>query len=553
MSGQSYCIGIDFGTDSVRTVIVNPANGLELASSMFKYPRWQDALYCHAALHQFRQHPLDYIEGLTFTITRALREAGDAVRLNIKSISIATTGSTPVAVDKTGTPLSLLPDFELDPDAMFLLWKDHSSIQETAEINAHAKKFDTDYLRYVGGIYSSEWYWAKALHILRKNKKVYKHCASFVEHCDWLPFLLTGRKDISQMKRSVCTAGHKALWAEDWGGFPPDNFFSSLDPLLKGFAASLPSKTFTADQSAGIISEEWAGRLGLPRTVIIGIGAMDAHMGAVGGQIGPYILSKVMGTSTCDMLVAPSADMEGKYVQGICGSVNGSIIPGMRGLEAGQSAFGDVFAWFRNLLSWPLQFMNEGTEAGREELRDVILPELSRKAQLLDVDEESTISLDWFNGRRTPDANALLKATISGLDLSTDAPAVFRSLVEATCFGAKAIVNRFIEQGVPVKGLIGIGGVAKKSDFIMQMMADTLNLPIKVNKAEQTSALGAAMFAATVAGIHPSVEDAMEVMGQGFEKPYFPHPGKNRLFEKRFLKYLETGAFTEKRIIDEQT
>jgi len=553
MSGQSYCIGIDFGTDSVRTVIVNPANGLELASSMFKYPRWQDALYCHAALHQFRQHPLDYIEGLTFTITRALREAGDAVRLNIKSISIATTGSTPVAVDKTGTPLSLLPDFELDPDAMFLLWKDHSSIQETAEINAHAKKFDTDYLRYVGGIYSSEWYWAKALHILRKNKKVYKHCASFVEHCDWLPFLLTGRKDISQMKRSVCTAGHKALWAEDWGGFPPDNFFSSLDPLLKGFAASLPSKTFTADQSAGIISEEWAGRLGLPRTVIIGIGAMDAHMGAVGGQIGPYILSKVMGTSTCDMLVAPSADMEGKYVQGICGSVNGSIIPGMRGLEAGQSAFGDVFAWFRNLLSWPLQFMNEGTEAGREELRDVILPELSRKAQLLDVDEESTISLDWFNGRRTPDANALLKATISGLDLSTDAPAVFRSLVEATCFGAKAIVNRFIEQGVPVKGLIGIGGVAKKSDFIMQMMADTLNLPIKVNKAEQTSALGAAMFAATVAGIHPSVEDAMEVMGQGFEKPYFPHPGKNRLFEKRFLKYLETGAFTEKRILDGQT
>jgi len=553
MSGQSYCIGIDFGTDSVRTVIVNPANGLELASSMFKYPRWQDALYCHAALHQFRQHPLDYIEGLTFTITRALREAGDAVRLNIKSISIATTGSTPVAVDKTGTPLSLLPDFELDPDAMFLLWKDHSSIQETAEINAHAKKFDTDYLRYVGGIYSSEWYWAKALHILRKNKKVYKHCASFVEHCDWLPFLLTGRKDISQMKRSVCTAGHKALWAEDWGGFPPDNFFSSLDPLLKGFAASLPSKTFTADQSAGIISEEWAGRLGLPRTVIIGIGAMDAHMGAVGGQIGPYILSKVMGTSTCDMLVAPSADMEGKYVQGICGSVNGSIIPGMRGLEAGQSAFGDVFAWFRNLLSWPLQFMNEGTEAGREELRDVILPELSRKAQLLDVDEESTISLDWFNGRRTPDANALLKATISGLDLSTDAPAVFRSLVEATCFGAKAIVNRFIEQGVPVKGLIGIGGVAKKSDFIMQMMADTLNLPIKVNKAEQTSALGAAMFAATVAGIHLSVEDAMEVMGQGFEKPYFPHPGKNRLFEKRFLKYLETGAFTEKRILDGQT
>jgi L-ribulokinase len=546
MSEDVNCIGIDFGTDSVRAIIVNAENGREVASAVYNYPRWKEGLFCNASANQFRQHPLDYIEGMVSSVTAALREAGPTVKSNIRAISIATTGSTPVAVDKTGTPLALHPDFTNDPDAMFMLWKDHSSLKETAQINAHAKKFTTDYLRYVGGIYSSEWYWSKLLHILRKNPLIRKHCISFVEHCDWMPFLLTGGTAIGQMKRSVCTAGHKALWAEEWRGFPPDEFFSSLDPLLSGFASSLPSKTYTADQTAGTISEEWAANLGLNKNVVIGIGAMDAHMAAVGGQIEPYFLSKVMGTSTCDMLVAPTGDMKGKFVQGICGSVNGSIIPGMTGLEAGQSAFGDVYAWLRNVLAWPLKHLLEVSDANRvDKVIDKIIPELSRQAAVLDFNTESVLSLDWFNGRRTPDANATLKASITGISLGTDAPEIFRSLAEATCFGAKAIVDRFVEQGIPVKGLIGIGGVAKKSDFIMQMMADVLNLPIKVNQSEQSAALGAAMFAATAGSVYAKVQDAMLAMGNGFEKPFFPNPGKNKLYETRYRKYLETGRFVE--------
>jgi L-ribulokinase len=546
MSKDVYCVGIDFGTDSVRTIIVNALDGSEVASATFDYPRWKEGLFCNASANQFRQHPQDYIDGMVSTVKAAVRVAGSSVKANIRAISIATTGSTPVAVDKTGMPLALHPDFTNDPDAMFLLWKDHSSWKETAQINEHAKKFKTDYLRYVGGIYSSEWYWSKLLHILRNNLLVRKHCVSFVEHCDWIPFLLTGGTAITQMKRSVCTAGHKALWSEEWGGFPPDEFFSSLDPLLTGFASSLPAQTFTADQQARVISEEWAANLGLNKNVVIGIGAMDAHMAAVGGQIEPYFLSKVMGTSTCDMLVAPVEDMKGKYVHGICGAVNGSIIPGMTGLEAGQSAFGDVYAWFRNLLAWPLKHLLEKEDMNSlDKIIEKIIPELSRQAAMLDFNAESVLSLDWFNGRRTPDANAMLKAGITGLSLGTDAPEIFRSLAEATCFGAKAIVDRFTEQGIPVKGLIGIGGVAKKSDFIMQMMADVLDIPIRVNQSEQSAALGAAMFAATAGGVYKKVEDAMLPMGKGFEKPFYPHPGKNKLYETRYQKYLETGRFVE--------
>jgi L-ribulokinase len=549
MPQNNYCIGVDYGTDSVRCIVVDAANGQEISSSVFYYPRWKESRYCISSLNQFRQHPLDFIEGLEYVIKNSLEKAGPSVRANIKAISIDTTGSTPVAVDETGTPLSLLPSFENDPDAMFVLWKDHSSINEMLEINAHAKKFETDYLKYVGGIYSSEWFWSKLLHVLRVNEKVRSACYSWVEHCDWMPFLLTGGKHVSQMKRNVCTAGHKTLWSEDWDGLPPDEFFSTLDPLLKGFTSRLYKKTFASDKPAGNLCAEWAGRLGLSTDVVIGIGAMDAHMGAVGGQIEPYYLSKVMGTSTCDMLLAPVSEMNGKYVQGICGLVNGSIVPGMIGMEAGQSAFGDVYAWFKNLLAWPLKHIvaqSAFPENSIDEIIEKIIPELSKQASQLTFDKNSELSTDWFNGRRTPDANPLLKGSISGLTLGSDAPKIFRSLIEATCFGARAIIDRFIEQGIPVKGLIGIGGIARKSEFIMQMMADVLNVPIKINKSEQTSALGAAMFAATVAGIYEKVEDAMKAMGQGFDVTYFPNYTNVDLYKKRYEKYLAIGKFMEK-------
>jgi L-ribulokinase len=546
----SYVIGVDYGTDSVRSIIVNAHNGEEVAASVFAFPRWKKQLFCNAETNQFRQHPLDYIEGLQHTIKDCLQKTSDDVHNNIKAISIDTTGSSPVAVDDTGTPLALYENFADDADAMFVLWKDHSSAQEAEEINNHAKSFDINYLKYVGGVYSSEWYWSKLLHTLRVNKKVKDACYSWVEHADWMPFLLTGGKHISEMKRGVCTAGHKGLWAEEWNGFPPEEFFTSLDPLLAGYVSKLPSTTYTADKPAGNLSKEWADKLGLSTNVIVGIGAMDAHMGAVGGQIEPYYLSKVMGTSTCDMLVAPNEDVQGKYVQGICGLVNGSVIPNTIGMEAGQSAFGDVYAWFKNLIAWPLENIARGAvdEEIIKSITDKIIPELNKQAAATPLHEQDEISMDWFNGRRTPDANAYLKSAITGLDLGSDAVKIFRSLAEATCFGAKAIVECFINQNIPVKGLIGIGGVAKKSPFIMQMMADVMNMPIKINKSEQTCALGAAMFAATAAGIYNKVEDAMQAMGQGFDVEYYPDKNKVDIYQHRYKKYLELGEYIESRI-----
>jgi L-ribulokinase len=526
MSKNQFVIGVDYGTDSVRSVLVNAANGNELSSSVFAYPRWQQGLFCDAAQNQFRQHPLDYIEGLEYTIKECIRKAGGtSAASSVKAISVDTTGSTPVAVNGQGVPLALTPGFEQNPNAMFVLWKDHTSVKEAAEINSHATKFQPNYLCYVGGIYSSEWFWAKLLHVLRVDAEVRSACYSWVEHCDWIPFLLTGGQRTADIKRGRCSAGHKALWAAEFGGLPPDDFFATLDPHLKGFTQRLFHETYTSDKPAGRLSVAWADRLGLNTDVVIGIGAFDAHMGAVGGQIEPYHLSKVMGTSTCDMLVAPMADMQGKLIRGICGQVDGSVIPGMLGLEAGQSAFGDTYAWFRNLLSWPLNdilaqssLIDKTTaDALKVEIGAKIIPELSRLAAVLPMDDDAELAVDWLNGRRTPDANQVLTAAITGLSLGTDAPRMFRALAESTCFGAKSIVDRVNGEGVPVKGLIGIGGVAKKSPYIMQMMADVMQMPIRIHQFEHTCALGAAMFAATAAGIYPKVEEAMAAMGGGFD------------------------------------
>ncbi len=544
MKKESFVIGVDYGTDSVRSLLVNAADGSELASAVYYYPRWKEGRYCNPAGNQFRQHPLDYVEGLEYTIRTCLQKAGADVAANVKAISIDTTGSTPIAVDESGTPLSLLPGFEENPNAMFVLWKDHTGTKEAAQINAHAATFDTNYLQFVGGIYSSEWFWSKLLHTLRVDESVRKACYSWVEHCDWIPFLLTGGKHVSEMKRSVCAAGHKALWAEEFGGLPPDDFWTSLDPLLQGFTKRLFEKTYTSDTSAGTLSAEWADRLGLPKDTHVGVGAFDAHMGAVGGQIEPYHLSKVMGTSTCDMLVAPLDEVKGILVKGICGQVPGSVIPGMMGMEAGQSAFGDAYAWFRNILAWPLKQPASGlTPDQANAIIDNIIPELSKQAAALPIDNNSELALDWFNGRRTPDANQLLKGAIAGLNLGSDAPRIFRAVVEATCFGAKAIVDRFNREGVTVKGLIGLGGVAKKAPFIMQMMADIMNMPIRIHSSEQTCALGAAMFAATAAGLYPKVEDAMNAIGQGFDATYTPDPARAPVYAERFKKYAALGEY----------
>jgi L-ribulokinase len=473
---------------------------------------------------------------------------------NIAGITVDTTGSTPVAVDKEGVPLSLKPGYTTDPDAMFVLWKDHTAVKEAAEINELAKSWGgIDFTKFEGGVYSSEWFWAKILHILRKSKDVRKNAFSWVEHCDWIPALLVGETDPLRLKRSRCAAGHKAMWHDDFSGLPDENFLVKLDPVLKGLRKRLFSESYTCDTCVGTLSEEWAKRLGLTPNVKIGVGAFDAHLGAIGGEIKPYHLVKVMGTSTCDMLVAPMEEAGDKLVAGICGQVDGSIIPGMLGLEAGQSAFGDIYAWFSKLLMWPvtdivaeMEWLDDKTKKRiKEELDDKIIAELSKQSELLPVEETAIVALDWMNGRRTPDANQALKGAITGLSLGSDAPRIFKALVEATAFGSKMINERFISEGVRIDGVIAIGGVARKNPYVMQIVADVLNMPIKVASSDQTCALGSAMAASVVAGIYNDISSAQKAMGGGFEKEYHPDPVRAKKYEKLFRKYKKLGTMVE--------
>jgi L-ribulokinase len=554
---SKYVIGIDYGTDSVRSVIVDTRNGNIAGSAVSEYPRWKKGLYCDPSSNRFRQHPLDYVEGLEESVIAAIREAGQGVAENILGITVDTTGSTPVAVDRQGTPLSMKPGFENDPDAMFILWKDHTGVKEAAEINETARNWGgIDFTKFEGGIYSSEWFWAKLLHVIRNNRKVRESAFSWVEHCDWIPALLTGNTDPLVLKRSRCAAGHKAMWHEDFGGLPDEKFLVRIDPLLKGLKDRLYRDTFTCDISAGNLSAEWSKRLGLSTAVKVGTGAFDAHLGAVGGEIKPYQLVKVMGTSTCDMLVAPMNEVGNKLVAGICGQVDGSIVPGMLGLEAGQSAFGDVYAWFGKLLMWPvseiigrMKWLDKKTiDRINDETSDTLIASLSREAGALSPEETSVVALDWLNGRRTPDANQGLKGAITGLSLGSDAPRIFKALVECTAFGSRMINERFISEGIPINGVIAIGGVAKKNPYVIQVVADVLNMPIKVAKSDQTCALGSAMAASVVAGIHRDIPGAQKAIGGGFEKEYTPDPEKAKRYEELYLKYKKLGSFVEKEL-----
>jgi L-ribulokinase len=551
---KKYVIGIDYGTDSVRSVIVDTTNCKIIGTSVFEYPRWKKGLFCDPSINQFRQHPLDYIEGLEQSVKGALSRLSPDVINNIVGITVDTTGSTPVAVDKEGTPLSLKSEFGNNPDAMFVLWKDHTAVKEASEINTLARKWGgVDFTKFEGGIYSSEWFWAKILHVLRHSDLVRENAWSWVEHCDWIPGLLTGNTDPLKLKRSRCAAGHKAMWHEEFDGLPDNKFLIKLDPLLSGLRERLYNDTYTCDIEVGNLSSEWAKRLGLGTDVKVGVGTFDAHTGAVGGEIKPYQLVKVMGTSTCDMIVAPMSEVGDKLVAGICGQVDGSIIPGMLGLEAGQSAFGDIYAWFGQLLMWPvnniISDMNWLDEKSRkkikEETADKIITELSKQAELLPFEETSIIALDWMNGRRTPDANQALKGALTGLSLGSDAPRIFKALVEATAFGSKRINDRFISEGIRIDGVIAIGGVAKKNPFVMQIVADVLNMPIKVAVSDQTCALGSAMAASVVAGVYNDIPSAQKAMGGGFEKEYLPDPARAEKYETLFKKYKELGSFIE--------
>lgn len=558
---MKYVIGLDYGSDSARALVVNAESGEILASSVKYYPRWKKGLYCNPKINQWRQHPKDYLEVLEASVTEALSKCSPDVAKSVVGIAFDTTGSTPAFTDETGTPLAMLPEFAENPNAMFVLWKDHTAIKEAQEINEKCRANDVDYTMYEGGIYSAEWFWAKAMHVLREDEAVAAKAYSIVEYCEWLPAVLTGVKSSKDIVRSRCAEGHKAMWHEKWGGLPPEEFLVKLDPKLAGFRSRLFETTETADKPVGKLCPEWAERLGLSTDVVVAGGAYDCHMGAVGAGVTPNTLVRVIGTSTCDIMVSSYEEVGDKCIKGICGQVDGSVIPGMVGLEAGQSSFGDVFAMFRRILEFPLRNvlpeqlkgkMNEADiEAVIESAADQIIIELTKQAERIPVEESTMIATDWINGRRTPDANQLLKGTIAGFTLGTTAPQIYRALVEATAFGTKAIVDRFISEGCKIDQLIGIGGIALKSPFVMQTMCDVVNLPIKVCNTDQACALGAAMFAATAAGIYDKVEQAIEAMNSGFSKTYVPNEANHKAYAALFEKYSKLGKFTEENLFNE--
>lgn len=551
---KNYVIGLDYGTDSVRAVLVDSENGREMASHTYYYPRWKEQKYCNAAINQFRQHPLDHIEGLEKTIRGVVEKSGidgEAVR----GICIDTTGSSPIAVTKEGIPLALVEGFEENPNAMMVLWKDHTAIGEANEINELAENWGGEnYTKYEGGIYSSEWFWAKITHVIREDEKVKDAAYSWMEHCDLMTFMLLEDQDLGTFKRSRCAAGHKAMWHESWGGLPSKDFLNRLDPYLGQLRGRLYDETYTSDEVAGKLSATWAHKLGLSTDCVIAVGVFDAHSGAVGAKIDKHTLVRVMGTSTCDIIISSKENVGDKTVKGICGQVDGSVIPDMIGLEAGQSAFGDVLAWFKDVLSWPLENLIFNSDILSEEQKQQLKAEaeknfirkLSEEAEKIDIFESLPIALDWINGRRTPDANQELKSAISNLSLGSKAPHIFKALINAICFGSKEIVDRFEEEGVEINSVIGIGGVARKSPFIMQTLANVLDMPIKVAASDEAPALGAAIYAAVAAGLYPNVIKASKTLGSDFEAEYLPKKEEVEVYAELMQEYKKLGAFAEK-------
>jgi L-ribulokinase len=555
---EAYLVGIDYGTDSCRIVVFDAAGGSEAGSSVKEYPRWARGLYCKPQASEFRQHPLDYLECLEGAMKEALARAerhypGAAAK--VRGLGVDTTASTVCAVDGSLTPLALLPEFAEDPNAMFVLWKDHSAIAESEEINRAVKRWDVDYTKYSGGAYSSEWFWSKALRILRKSPAVAAKAVSIIEHCDWMPALLTGNRDLAAVKRSRCVMGHKAMWHRDWG-YPSAEFLSTLDANLVKLRKTLGEETWTCVETAGTLCAEWAGKLGLPEGIPVCIGGVDAHIGAIGGGAKNNWNVKVMGTSTCDMIVSARPEHE-KPVPGICGQVDGSIIPGLLTYEAGQSAFGDIYVWYKNLLLWPVEKLLPRIEADAA-VKEALAAQFSKKI-LAALDEEAAkippgdsdtlhppvLALDWHNGRRSPDVNPFLSGAITGITLGSDAPRVYRALAEATAFGSRAIAERLAEEGIILEGTIAVGGIARKSSFVMQIMADVLNMRLDVAAIDQTGSLGSAMCAAVAAGLYPDLQAAQKAMGPAIDKTYTPDPERARLYGELYRRYKSLGKFVE--------
>ena len=536
---MTYAIGLDYGTNSVRCVIVDASNGNELGTSVYDYETGEAGIIIDPSDHNLaRQNPADYLRGTEISVTQAIAQAKKTEPSfdpnQIIGIGVDTTGSTPLPVDKNGTPLALLrsaSEFKDNPNAHAWLWKDHTGHAEAAEITELAKKEHPEYLAKCGGTYSSEWFFSKILHCLRVDPKVFDAAYTWVEHADWMPAVLTGTEAPDKLKRCRCAAGHKAMFNDNWGGYPDAEFLSKLDPKLGKLRETLSEKTFAVDVAAGNLTEAWAKKLSLPAGIPVAMGAFDAHLGAVGAGIKEGVLVKIIGTSTCDMVVAPN-DTKLPDVPGICGIVDGSILPGCFGLEAGQSAVGDIFNWFVNYIQ------PGGKKTGSHEA----LTELAAK---LKPGQSGLLALDWNNGNRTILVDQRLTGLLLGQTLHTKPEEIYRGLIEATAFGALTIINRFEEYGVKINEMVNCGGIAEKNTLLMQIYADVTGREMKISRSAQTCALGSAIAGAVVAGkkaggypdVHRDYADAQAAMCGMKETTFKPIPENHKVYQQIYKLY----------------
>ena len=526
-----YTLGLDYGTNSVRSIIVNTANGREVATAVWNYSHGTQGVILSRDPNLARQHPADYVTGAENTIKRALAMARRSVRgfkpEDVIGIGVDTTGSTPLPVDRDGRPLALDRRFARNPAAMAWLWKDHTGVAEAAEITDLARQIRPQYLAKCGGTYSSEWFFSKILYCLRTSPEVFDAAHLWVECADWVPAMLTGTEAPDKLTVGICAAGHKAMYAEAWGGYPDAEFLGQLAPKLGELRSRLRPQARTIDRPVGGLTAEWAKRTGLPADIPVAVGAFDAHLGGVGSGIGPGALVKIIGTSTCDMMVAP---LEEKLadIPGLCGIVPESILPGYYGLEAGQSAVGDIFNWFVNYIQ-PL-----GKKAGTHEA-------LSAAAARIAPGESGLLALDWNNGNRTILVDQRLTGLLLGQTLYTTPAEIYRALVEATAFGALTIINRFEEYGVKVQQIVNCGGIAEKNPLVMQIYADVTGRPIKISRSAQTCALGAAIAGAVVAGRqaggHDGYAEAQKAMTGLKTRVFQPDSEAHAVYQRLYSLY----------------
>ena len=542
--------GIDFGSDSVRVILCDATDGKEISHGVAEYARWKNREFCNPNENQYRQHALDYLESLVVAFQNTLNDLSPDTGTRISAISIDTTGSTPCPVDRFGSPLCLSPRFMDNPDAMFHLWKDHTATTEANEINTILSSGNVDYTKFQG-VYSSEWFWAKILHTVRKAPEIKQNAYTWIEHSDWILGILTGISMAEDFPRGSCAAGHKALWNSEFQGLPSRAILSSIDPYLGLIWDRYPLKTLPAGSPIGTISSYWSKQLGINPEAIVVMGSLDAHAGAVGAGIEKGTMIKVIGTSTVDLVIENIDILRDKDLRNICGQAENSIVPGYVGIEMGQPSFGDSYLWVKNLSLWPFfnvkGFSDFFTYEKLQQLSNFInqyyLRELETKAEEHIYDQE--VSLDWFNGRRYPYLNDKVKSMISQITLGTDIPALFCAVVKGTVFGSLRIYDSLKERGVLIDKVVAVGGIAEKSQFIMQMLADVMNIPIFVRIDSQVCARGAVIYASVGAGICSSIPEAQKRYCNYDSISYTPNAARRNLYSTQYKQYLKMGQLSE--------